>query len=93
MSKPREFWIEISVLSNFVGAEIYRVLTEPQTELEKRTSLGCIHVREVLPIDWERVFKIYRRWFRLYKAKWHLVSIVETDDMLKQIVERSMRGE
>lgn len=84
--KPREFWIEISLLSNFVGAEIYRVLTKPQTELQKRTSDGCIHVREVTPIDWERVWAEYWN-----NQNSHIM--VADQKAIQDLVEKSLRGE
>ncbi len=76
MKKPREFWINPVAIKEPKSAVYYEALDEPCAD--------TVHVREVVPLDWEKMFN-------LMYAK-HLNVDTGREEMQK-IIELALKGE
>lgn len=75
MKKPREFRLRLETL-----------IVNNLDERQQRTFPFHIHVREVVPIDWEKVWKEYSK--RPGHPESHFY--IET---IQELVEKSLKGE
>lgn len=79
MKKPREFWIHENGLSKI--AEDYPPDYLPT---DKNFSIKVYHVREVIPIDWDKI------WIKMNEE---FGCNPQEESKLEQLVEAQLRGE
>lgn len=78
--KAREFWVRS------VGDRVTLCLPV-KPEIQEVEDPGTFKVREVLPIDWGKVWKKYWEWHGSMKNENMYV------DKIQELVERQLRGE
>lgn len=83
MSKPRDFWIGFSITGN-VERLFYM---EPDSESLEQYKIfePLIHVREVVPIDWD---KVWEKYWEKFEGQNHKIG----DDYIQQLVEMQLKG-
>lgn len=94
--KAREFWIASEELGGNVDDRGYDLIAV--RDLEEITVTGQeIHVREVKPIDWGKVFNETKQSFLLDEKPQGLISLIALEVMYEQkiqeLVEKQLAGE
>lgn len=73
--KPREFWTDGGMVFDFEEKELAdEILINPKP----------IHVREVIPINWEKV------WSKVWEMDWNIDTDIEK---IQEFIEKQLRGE
>lgn len=86
--KPREFWIKVDWITGALRAgavnfDLHLELNSGSKDLE-------FHVREVVPIDWEKVWEGIRQWSLPIDE---LESAKQMQDKIQELVEKQIKGE
>lgn len=80
--KPREFWIAKKETLIFTDGNLLHPTIQISMAVSKKFE-GGIHVREVMPIDWERI--------------WDSMAIIppnkDAKEAFQEFVEQTLKGE